>query len=299
MSSRSSTASYSPVDAPEGTSARPTAPDSSSTSTSTVGLPRESRICRAETSMMVVIARGLLRRLAGVGGPGLGFAPPAGPGRSRTLSHRSSGGRIRHLAGPHPGAFPLRRRGSTERAGGLTARRRLRRRRPRAARRPDPAPSPPPWRAGSTPPARQVERRPVRALGRGELRRRRDAALEAAAGLAQRELGVHVQQARHVDGGEEQVADLVRHARVGAVRVGAPRLGGGRRPPRRRSAAPPRRTARPARRAPRRSWGTPRRPSPSRSRRWRRAAAASWRTAAPGTRPARRGRCPAGPPAPP
>src|SRR6185436_13809722 len=45
--SRSSTASNSPVEAPEGTAARPRAPDSSATSTSTVGLPRESRIWRA------------------------------------------------------------------------------------------------------------------------------------------------------------------------------------------------------------------------------------------------------------
>jgi hypothetical protein len=35
-----------PVDAPEGTAARPDAPESSVTSTSTVGLPRESRISR-------------------------------------------------------------------------------------------------------------------------------------------------------------------------------------------------------------------------------------------------------------
>ena len=45
--SRSSTASNSPVEAPEGTAARPRAPESSTTSTSTVGLPRESRIWRA------------------------------------------------------------------------------------------------------------------------------------------------------------------------------------------------------------------------------------------------------------
>src|SRR5919197_1263806 len=45
--SRSSTASCTPVDAPEGIAARPAAPDSSWTSTSTVGLPRESRIWRA------------------------------------------------------------------------------------------------------------------------------------------------------------------------------------------------------------------------------------------------------------
>src|SRR5674536_383728 len=67
-SSRSSTASYSPVDAPEGTAARPTTPDSSSTSTSTVGLPRESRICLAVTSMMVVM--GAPSRSLTVGGRG-------------------------------------------------------------------------------------------------------------------------------------------------------------------------------------------------------------------------------------
>ena len=42
--SRSSLASWLPVDAPEGTDALPTAPHSSSTSASTVGFPRESRI---------------------------------------------------------------------------------------------------------------------------------------------------------------------------------------------------------------------------------------------------------------
>ena len=47
--SRSSTASWTPVDAPDGTAARPSAPDSSRTSTSTVGLPRESKIWRAWT----------------------------------------------------------------------------------------------------------------------------------------------------------------------------------------------------------------------------------------------------------
>ena len=45
--SRSSTASNRPVEAPDGTAARPLAPDSSVTSTSMVGLPRESRIWRA------------------------------------------------------------------------------------------------------------------------------------------------------------------------------------------------------------------------------------------------------------
>src|SRR5215207_7457195 len=45
--SRSSTASKAPVEAPEGTAARPSDPSSKMTSTSTVGLPRESRISRA------------------------------------------------------------------------------------------------------------------------------------------------------------------------------------------------------------------------------------------------------------
>src|ERR1700704_2253695 len=47
--SRSSSASRSPVEAPDGTAARPDAPPSRTTSTSTVGLPRESRISRACT----------------------------------------------------------------------------------------------------------------------------------------------------------------------------------------------------------------------------------------------------------
>src|SRR5512134_3483799 len=52
--SRSSTASCAPVDAPEGTAARPSAPDSSRTSTSTVGFPRESSTCRPCTSRIAV-----------------------------------------------------------------------------------------------------------------------------------------------------------------------------------------------------------------------------------------------------
>ncbi|SKW43028.1 Uncharacterised protein [Mycobacteroides abscessus subsp. abscessus] len=47
--SRSSTASCSPVEAPEGTAARANVPSVKATSTSTVGLPRESRISRAPT----------------------------------------------------------------------------------------------------------------------------------------------------------------------------------------------------------------------------------------------------------
>ena len=54
--SRSSVASNSPVEAPEGTAARPSAPESSATSTSTVGLPRESRIWRAWMCSIAPIA---------------------------------------------------------------------------------------------------------------------------------------------------------------------------------------------------------------------------------------------------
>src|SRR5262249_6507230 len=50
-------ASNSPVEAPEGTAARPWAPERSWTSTSTVGLPRESRICRACTVSIWLIGR--------------------------------------------------------------------------------------------------------------------------------------------------------------------------------------------------------------------------------------------------
>src|SRR5215831_6020472 len=55
--SRSSNASCAPVDAPEGTAARPIAPPARITSTSTVGLPRESRISRARMLEIVFIVR--------------------------------------------------------------------------------------------------------------------------------------------------------------------------------------------------------------------------------------------------
>ena len=51
--SRNSTASYRPVLAPEGTAARPIKPSDNRTSTSTVGLPRESSISRLFTSTIV------------------------------------------------------------------------------------------------------------------------------------------------------------------------------------------------------------------------------------------------------
>ena len=53
----SSTASWAPVDAPDGTAARPTEPSPRTTSTSIVGLPRESRISRASTTSIVVSHR--------------------------------------------------------------------------------------------------------------------------------------------------------------------------------------------------------------------------------------------------
>ena len=53
--SRNSTASLVPTEAPDGTAALPKTPDSNNTSSSTVGLPRESRISRAITSTIALI----------------------------------------------------------------------------------------------------------------------------------------------------------------------------------------------------------------------------------------------------
>src|SRR6266852_6443661 len=52
--SRSSRASCSPVEAPEGTAARPRMPPSRMTSATTVGFPRESRIWRAWVRLICV-----------------------------------------------------------------------------------------------------------------------------------------------------------------------------------------------------------------------------------------------------
>src|SRR5258706_14308843 len=54
--SRSSSASCAPVDAPDGTMARPKAPSARVISASTVGFPRESSTSRARTSAIRVIA---------------------------------------------------------------------------------------------------------------------------------------------------------------------------------------------------------------------------------------------------
>ena len=51
-----------PVEAPDGTPARPTEPSARTTSTSTVGLPRESRISRASISSISVFTRRLRGR---------------------------------------------------------------------------------------------------------------------------------------------------------------------------------------------------------------------------------------------
>src|SRR5438552_355548 len=64
--SRSSSASREPVDAPEGTAARPRAPPSRMQSTSIVGLPRESRISRAKSSTILNMARALYTAESGM-----------------------------------------------------------------------------------------------------------------------------------------------------------------------------------------------------------------------------------------
>src|SRR5205823_3260815 len=96
---RSSTASWAPVEAPEGTAARPVAPSSRLTSTSTVGLPRLSRIsraCRWEISiglpyrgcfsLFVGRALGLRIRNPGFEQGGSGGVVAGGPLRGNNLS---------------------------------------------------------------------------------------------------------------------------------------------------------------------------------------------------------------------
>ena len=53
--SRNSVASWAPVDAPEGTDALPTLPSARSTSASTVGRPRESKISRPRTRSIAMV----------------------------------------------------------------------------------------------------------------------------------------------------------------------------------------------------------------------------------------------------
>src|SRR3954465_8374593 len=110
--SRSSTASKAPVDAPDGTAARAKVPSSRRTSTSTVGLPRESRISRAPTASiadtgallgrwgrgpsasLVLVAAGRARclvRTAGAGSAPAQWSPSGSPSGAPccALSRRS------------------------------------------------------------------------------------------------------------------------------------------------------------------------------------------------------------------
>src|SRR5262249_35829849 len=64
--SRNSVASNSPVDAPDGTAALPHAPERRLSSTSTVGLPRLSRICLACTCSISLMVSRLLPSCARV-----------------------------------------------------------------------------------------------------------------------------------------------------------------------------------------------------------------------------------------
>ena len=61
-------ASREPVEAPEGTAARPITPLSNSTSHSTVGLPRLSRISRPTMSTMALMVFAPVFRNVGLGG---------------------------------------------------------------------------------------------------------------------------------------------------------------------------------------------------------------------------------------
>src|SRR5215208_1067500 len=143
--SRSSVASNSPVEAPDGTAARPCVPERSSTSTSTVGFPRLSRICRACTRSIWLIGS------------------RSSPGSvSVALGHADTGVVVELLVG--------------------------------------------------------LELVPVLAVAAGERRGALDATAEAVGGGAQRQLGVDLGLAGHVDGGEQQIADLVEEpvAAVGA-----------------------------------------------------------------------------------
>src|SRR4051794_35071385 len=84
-------ASFEPVEAPDGTAARPDTPDSSTTSASMVGLPRESRISRAMTStmalMLLTLQAGLFSFVGGVRHQ-IGFGEPVPLARAIDLDQR-------------------------------------------------------------------------------------------------------------------------------------------------------------------------------------------------------------------
>src|SRR5205807_685260 len=91
--SRSSCASCSPVLAPEGTAARPTLPEATVTSHSSVGLPRLSRISLACTSTISVMARPVPRPLPpGNAHPGPRCAAPDVVLEAPPLSGSKGGG---------------------------------------------------------------------------------------------------------------------------------------------------------------------------------------------------------------
>src|SRR5690348_116332 len=82
-------ASKAPVEAPDGTAARPVLPSSRPTSTSTVGLPRESRISRATTTSMDGTSISFLGCDAGSAGRvPYGCALRLEPNRPRGVGHR-------------------------------------------------------------------------------------------------------------------------------------------------------------------------------------------------------------------
>src|SRR5581483_2847511 len=131
-------ASKAPVEAPDGTAARPVLPSSRPTSTSTVGLPRESRISRATTTSMDGTSISFLGCDAGSAGRvPCGRAVRLEPNRPRGAGHRptvpwTGGTRRRYLlftagtkggAGEHQKtagqrkAPPRRVRGNTRRGG--------------------------------------------------------------------------------------------------------------------------------------------------------------------------------------
>ena len=85
-----STASCRPVEAPEGTLATTTLPSASSSSASTVGRPRESRISRPRTAVMCSRAERLLVR------------EPAAQQLVREPPHLSRSGPVRYSAGDLP-----------------------------------------------------------------------------------------------------------------------------------------------------------------------------------------------------
>src|SRR3954451_23272957 len=135
--SRSSVASNSPVDAPLGTAARPAAPERRTSSTSTVGLPRLSRIWRAWTFSIwliggsflgqsrlgverkLVVGGQVVPRRAGLSGEALGrLDPPAEPGARRPQGELGVDLHLaRHVHGGEEHVADLVEEGGADRGG--------------------------------------------------------------------------------------------------------------------------------------------------------------------------------------